>query len=173
MKSKKILKKIFIILFFEKKFYKKLFRWKNFLIQKNFIKKFFRPRKKKFIFFSQQTDIDLRFDSDPRSQWYLYTIDVANFAGEDRWRYAETIRYTKVYSKRLFRPLKSFETCLLHTKPVEVLILSKELEHSSVGLCTLAVGRRSRSLPPALIYIALTSNTSFLFVIIILSLIVS
>ena len=96
----------------------------------------------------------------PPSQWYIYHSTrrfhrhskenpyVANFAGEFCWGYAETKRYTKVFSKRLFRPLKSFESCLLHTKPVEVLILSKELEHSSVGLCTLAVGRRSRSLPP-------------------------
>ncbi len=58
--KKNFIKKIFIILFFEKKFYKKNFRSrKNFSDSKIFLKNIFVHEKKNLFFFST-TDIDLR-----------------------------------------------------------------------------------------------------------------
>jgi hypothetical protein len=101
LKSKKILKKIFIILFFEKKFYKKLFRWKNFLIQKNFIKKFFRPRKKKIYFFfsTNRHRSPIRFGSP------ITMVLIHHWRRELRGRGSLKIRWDDSIHKSIFKTI--------------------------------------------------------------------
>jgi hypothetical protein len=101
LKSKKILKKIFIILFFEKKFYKKTFSLKKFSDSKKFYKKIFSSTKKKIYFFfsTNRHRSPIRFGSP------ITMVLIHHWRRELRGRGSLKIRWDDSIHKSIFKTI--------------------------------------------------------------------